>query len=216
MKVIPIKMMQTKAMSLKTCLISLLLAMTLTGCGTTSALWENDRYFESVSSFTVNDNNNLLIVSGNKYAYLFEISPALKTALKLSRDIEFTPRISPFVLQASGEITGELTLFIHASRISEARRKQLIDLGFSDTQPMQFHASLTGHRLALEGQTNSIKLENEYRIQVIQESSTIANLGKVIITPATVVIDSAIVVTTVIPTAVLYGVLGVYMYAGQP
>ncbi|HFQ5414423.1 TPA: hypothetical protein ACGVAS_004389 [Vibrio vulnificus] len=195
---------------------SMFMIVLLAGCGTTSMLWEDDSYWESVSAFTINDNNNLLIVSGKEHAYVFDVAPELKEVLKLSRQIEFTPKLTDFYLNSVGEIVGELSLSIHSSTLSDADINDLSNLGFSQAEPMVFIYILSGNRYSLESNASYIKLDNEYRVRIVQESSAVTNVGRVVVTPATVVIDSALVATTVIPTAILYGVLGVYMYSAQP
>ncbi|NVD08264.1 hypothetical protein FCU94_15455 [Vibrio sp. JPW-9-11-11] len=201
---------------MKLSMFVLFLIVGLTGCGTTSALWENESYFETISGFSVNDDNELFIVNGNEYSYVFDVSSEFKQALMLSRDIEFEPKFIDFRLSESADIAGEIILSVRSSSIPELHRKKLIDLGFSQNEIMLFNYRLKGNRYALKGSFDNVKLDSDYQIKVTQESSNVANVGKVIITPASVVIDSAIIGVTAIPTAVLYGVLGVYMYSEQP
>ncbi|EPW4779002.1 hypothetical protein ACWLRU_004507 [Vibrio parahaemolyticus] len=184
----------------------------LSGCMTTSKLWEEHSYIDSVSSFVLNKNNNDLIVTGKNYAYIFDVSNEFKQVLELSRTMEFTPMLSEFTLSKTGSISGNIYLSIKRSLVSEKEQSQLLLLGFTKGNSMTLTYKLSGSRYSLESEVDHIKLENEYKVKVIQESSAVKNVGQVMLTPATVVIDSALV----IPTTLLYGVLGVYMYSEQP
>ncbi|WMN86239.1 hypothetical protein NI382_08645 [Vibrio parahaemolyticus] len=184
----------------------------LSGCMTTSKLWEEHSYIDSVSSFVLNKNNNDLIVTGKNYAYIFDVSNEFKQVLELSRTMEFTPMLSDFTLSKTGSISGNIYLSIKRSLVSEKEQSQLLLLGFTKGNSMTLTYKLSGSRYSLEREVDHIKLENEYKVKVIQESSAVKNVGQVMLTPATVVIDSVLV----IPTTLLYGVLGVYMYSEQP
>ncbi|EGQ9697666.1 hypothetical protein ACNPJX_004741 [Vibrio parahaemolyticus] len=184
----------------------------LSGCMTTSKLWEEHSYIDSVSSFVLNKNNNDLIVTGKNYAYIFDVSNEFKQVLELSRTMEFTPMLSDFTLSKTGSISGNIYLSIKRSLVSEKEQSQLLLLGFTKGNSMTLTYKLSGSRYSLESEVDHIKLENEYKVKVIQESSAVKNVGQVMLTPATVVIDSVVV----IPTTLLYGVLGVYMYSEQP
>ncbi|EGR3203664.1 hypothetical protein ACVXSW_004587 [Vibrio parahaemolyticus] len=184
----------------------------LSGCMTTSKLWEEHSYIDSVSSFVLNKNNNDLIVTGKNYAYIFDVSNEFKQVLELSRTMEFTPMLSDFTLSKTGSISGNIYLSIKRSLVSEKEQSQLLLLGFTKGNSMTLTYKLSGSRYSLESEVDHIKLENEYKVKVIQESSAVKNVGQVMLTPATVVIDSVLV----IPTTLLYGVLGVYMYSEQP
>ncbi|HGS5597882.1 TPA: hypothetical protein ACMDVU_004595 [Vibrio parahaemolyticus] len=184
----------------------------LSGCMTTSKLWEEHSYIDSVSSFVLNKNNNDLIVTGKNYAYIFDVSNEFNQVLELSRTMEFTPMLSDFTLSKTGSISGNIYLSIKRSLVSEKEQSQLLLLGFTKGNSMTLTYKLSGSRYSLESEVDHIKLENEYKVKVIQESSAVKNVGQVMLTPATVVIDSVLV----IPTTLLYGVLGVYMYSEQP
>ncbi|ELV8706818.1 hypothetical protein QNE98_004402, partial [Vibrio vulnificus] len=146
------------------------------------------------------------------YAYIFDVSNEFKQVLELSRTMEFTPTLSDFTLSETGSISGKIYLSIKRSLVSEKEQSQLLLLGFTKGNSMTLTYKLSGSRYSLESEVNHIKLENEYKVKVIQESSVVKNVGQVMLTPATVVIDSVVV----IPTTILYGVLGVYMYSEQP
>ncbi|ANQ26621.1 hypothetical protein OTK59_04970 [Vibrio natriegens] len=195
----------------KICTLMVVILM-LSGCMTTSKLWEEHSYIDSVSSFVLNKNNNDLIVTGKNYAYIFDVSNEFKQVLELSRTMEFTPTLSDFTLSKTGSISGQIYLSIKRSLVSEKEQSQLLLLGFTKGNSMTLTYKLSGSRYSLESEVNHIKLENEYKVKVIQESSAVKNVGQVMLTPATVVIDSVVV----IPTTILYGVLGVYMYSEQP
>ena len=194
----------------------IMLMVLLSGCSTTEKVWDQPHYYESVSAFTINENNNLFIATGKEHAYVFEISKAFKQALIVSREITFTPSLSDFTLRESGEITGDITLTIASGALSEQIKNELVRLGFSQDDNMTLHYTLNGNRYQLEETGDPIQLANHYPVKVIQASSTVSNVGKVIITPGAVVVDSALMVTTGIPTAIIYGVLGAYMYADYP
>ncbi len=195
----------------KICTLMVVILM-LSGCMTTSKLREEHSYIDSVSSFVLNKNNNDLIVTGKNYAYIFDVSNEFKQVLELSRTMEFTPTLSDFTLSETGSISGKIYLSIKRSLVSEKEQSQLLLLGFTKGNSMTLTYKLSGSRYSLESEVNHIKLENEYNVKVIQESSVVKNVGQVMLTPATVVIDSVVV----IPTTILYGVLGVYMYSEQP
>ncbi|ELG4788255.1 hypothetical protein RAL05_004441 [Vibrio vulnificus] len=120
--------------------------------------------------------------------------------------------LSDFTLSKTGSISGNIYLSIKLSLVSEKEQSQLLLLGFTKGNSMTLTYKLSGSRYSLESEVDHIKLENEYKVKVIQESSAVKNVGQVMLTPVTVVIDSVLV----IPTTLLYGVLGVYMYSEQP
>lgn len=183
----------------------------VTGCSKTSRLWDTPEYFESIDSFSISEQNNLLIVAGERHAYLFDISEPLEKTLNLSRSINFTPSFSAFDLSTTGELTGDLTLSIDSSTLADATRSTLVELGFSSGQTMTVTHALHGKRYALEKNENSIKLEHKYSVLVREEEGVMTNAGKVALTPGTLVIDSALVV----PTTALWVGLAIYMSSNQ-
>lgn len=121
----------------------------LTGC--TSQVWQAPSYDEHITGFYGVDNQNLLIVTGEKYSYIFEANDEIKSILALSRTIDFTPVYRKFKLDKENNVSGEFTLVaIQPSNVTQLRELGFVDGKFRPGN-MEITFLMTGKRYVVEG-----------------------------------------------------------------
>ncbi len=173
----------------------------LSGC--TSQLWQPPSYEEKITGFYAADEKGLLLVTGEKYSYVFEASDLLKNSLEISRTIEFYPRYVNFKLDEKNNITGKLELVIH----NESDKSTLRKLGFPQDEygNIELLFNLNGKRYEVEGSYPFQTLEDDHYVLVETPESGVSKAGKIVVTPGAVAIDAV----TIVPVGVFFGVLGV-------
>lgn len=178
----------------------LLISIILFISGCTTALWSPTYKEELVDGFYVKSDTNELFVTSLSSAYLFEIDKSFGEALILSREINFYPSFNDFKLNKDNTIEGFVSLTLVNDQPSSALEAKLVALGFERDKLLKkfrFTKKVKGKRYLVEGSLPLEKLEKSQRIAVAQPSSFTEAAGKIIATPATIVIDSVVVVPAV-------------------
>jgi hypothetical protein len=183
-----------------------ILSLLLSGC--TSQLWQAPNYEEKITGFFGVKNEDLLIVTGQKFSYVFEANQNLKDTLILSRSIEFNPRYNGFKLDEHNNVVGTLSLI----SFKATQKKKLSSLGFIEDKygNMEIKLQLKGKRYLVEGSFPFVELEDDHYLLVETPESGIATAGKIVATPATVAIDAM----AAIPIGAMFAILGVMNKSG--
>lgn len=173
----------------------------LSGC--TSQLWQSPRYEEKITGFYATEEQELLLVTGEKYSYVFEATDQLKNAVNISRQIEFNPFYTNFKVDEENNITGKLELMTY----NAADKERLLELGYPKDEygNINLTFNLTGKRYVVEGEYPFKKLEDDHYVMVEVPESGVVKAGKIIITPGAVAIDAV----AIVPIGAFFGVLGV-------
>ncbi|MCH2175360.1 MAG: hypothetical protein MK193_06490 [Lentisphaeria bacterium] len=185
-------------MNTRTIIFVLLL---LSGC--TSQLWQPPSYEEKITGFYFTDEKGLLLVTGQKYSYVFEASDLLKNSLEISRIIEFYPRYTNFKLDQQNNVTGKLEL----NALNTSDKATLRELGFPKDEfgNIELIFDLNGKRYEVEGNYPFQKLEGDHYVIVETPESGVSKIGKILVTPVAVAIDAV----AIVPVGAFFGVLGV-------
>jgi len=170
----------------------------ISGC--TTSLWSPKYKQEMIDGFYVKSDTGELFVTGSSSAYLFDISKDFGEALALTRKVDFYPTFSDIELRKDNTIQGTVSLTLLSDKPSSDLEEQLISLGFKKDKLLErfrLTEQINGQRYVVEGELPLEKLEKSVRIAVAQPSAFTETAGKIIATPATIAIDSVVVVPAV-------------------
>ncbi|MFW1531241.1 hypothetical protein ACEWAM_22240 [Vibrio parahaemolyticus] len=161
--------------------IVLLVLFAITGC--TSALWEPPTFTEKVTGYYVVPDKDLLIIGGEKYSYIFNISTDFKDILSASHEFNFQPKYDYFKINDNNTVTGVLKLTTDiASDTSEA--KVLLGLGFTKaSNGFTYKTKLSGKLYQIEGKLQVTPFDKKQLITVKEPESGISKVGKIVVTP---------------------------------
>ena len=186
----------------------IVLALVLTGC--TSALWLPEYKTERVNGFYVNVETNYLFVTTEDSAYVFAIESQFGEALLLSREVEFTPSFLDFKLDDKNQVTGTMILRLSEAKPSQSLTDTLTSLGFSrpfSGTLLSLSQTMSGRRYTIEGELPLEKLQNEYGIRVEQPLTFTETAGKIVATPAAIIVDTALSAPAVVMLTALVPVM---------
>lgn len=175
--------------------VILLLAIFLTSC--TTSLWAPDYRTEYIDGFYINQTTNELFVSTDVSAYLFPISGEFAEALRLSREIEFGSYFSAFEVDKNHQVSGTANLMLRSEDPSQEVLETLSKLGFKKAQyvpALEISEALAGRRYVVDGDLPLEKLAKKITIRVMQPKSFAGSVRRILATPATIVVDSVVVV----------------------
>ncbi|RXF01310.1 hypothetical protein [Pseudoalteromonas sp. PS5] len=176
----------------------LLAILIISGC--TTALWAPEYKKEMIDGFYVKSDTGELFVTASDSAYLFEINKNFGEALILSRKIEFYPSFNDFELKKDNTIVGNVSLTLLSDEPSLEIETHLLSLGFKKDKllkRLKLTEKVEGKRFIVQGDLPLEKLEKSQRISIAQPSTFSQTAGKIVATPATIVIDSVVVVPAV-------------------
>ncbi|WP_010386298.1 hypothetical protein [Pseudoalteromonas rubra] len=176
----------------------LLIALFISGC--TTELWAPGYKQEMIDGFYVKSDSGELFVTASSSAYLFKINKSFGEALTLSREVDFYPSFNEFKLRKDNTIIGVVSLTLLTEEPSPELENQLLSLGFKKDELLKRYRLtnlVEGKRFMVEGDLPLEKLEKRQRIAIAQPSTFSQTAGKIVATPATIVIDSVVVVPAV-------------------
>lgn len=178
--------------------VLLLIVLFISGC--TTALWAPKYKEEMIDGFYVKRDSGELFVTASSSAYLFKINRNLGEALILSREVDFYPSFNDFELKRDNSIVGSVSLTLQSGEPTPELENQLLSIGFKKDELLnkfRLTEQVEGQRFVVEGNLPLEKLEKSQRIAIAQPSTFTQTAGKIIATPATIIIDSVIVVPAV-------------------
>ncbi|MEJ6473846.1 hypothetical protein [Pseudoalteromonas piscicida] len=179
-------------------ILFLLATLVISGC--TTALWAPEYKQEIIDGFYVKSDTGELFVTASNSAYLFEINKNFGEALTLSRKIEFYPSFNDFELKNDNTIVGNVSLTLLSDEPNLELETHLLSLGFKKDkllERLKFTEKVEGKRFTVEGDLPLEKLEKSQSISIAQPSTFSQTTGKIVATPATIVIDSVVVAPAV-------------------
>ncbi|MEN3158697.1 hypothetical protein ABC502_09970 [Alkalimonas sp. NCh-2] len=164
----------------------------LTGC--TSQVWQAPSYDEHITGFYGVADEDLLIVTGKKYSYIFEASDKFKNILALSRSMDFTPVYSTFKLDKENNVAGEFTLVaVQPSNVTELRALGFVDRKYRPGN-MEIIFPMTGKRYVVDGDYPFEQLAGHHYVLVEMPVGGADKAGKIIATPAAIVVDAVVAI----------------------
>ncbi|WP_418114441.1 hypothetical protein RJD40_19465 [Vibrio scophthalmi] len=174
-------------------IIFVLSLLAITGC--TSALWEPPTFTESVKGYYVVPDKDLLIIDGEKYSYIFNISKSFKDILSASHEFDFKPKYEYFKITDNNAVTGMLELTSEITGDSP-KAKQLLELGFTkSSNGVLYKTRLSGKLYKIEGELQVTAFDKEQLIMVEKPEGGVSKVAKIIVTPVAVTADAVAVVS---------------------
>lgn len=194
--------------------IAIMLIFSLIGCNgpLRKSLWEKTYYEEKITGFYINEEDSVILISGEKFSYIIECDTKLCDLAQVSRDIEISTYFDDLTLMDDGIVTGEVRFYPAVEThkpIEQALFEQYQEAGLlkktssgeviEKPQKIMFEAK----RYNVEGTLPFEVLEKPIDTRILVPDSTIEHAGKMVITPAAIVLDSAYILA-ITPFALLY------------
>jgi len=188
----------------------LALVETFTGACATAAMWnkQGSTYQETVRSFQVSTDGKKLVVLGEKYHYIFDLSPTLKTTLDSPFRSSLRASFGFFNVDADNKITGRYHLHLPRTA-TETEKQQALAAGFKPVKRTGEHfvsEEISGTRYSAKYfklPENSAQFAKTYSISVRQPEDASGTIGKILMTPVTLVADGALTVGAVALAAIV-------------
>ncbi|WP_330960906.1 hypothetical protein [Photobacterium sp. 53610] len=179
--------------------VVMLLIVSLTGCSgpLRTALWKEPYYDETISGFYLNPKEGVLLISGEKYSYIIQCESLLCDYAQASRQLEMKTSFWDLTLNPEGRVQGRVIFApdIDLSRpIDPVLEKKYMDMGLlwknkgnllKDSKDFLF----TAKRYEVEGQLPFQVLENPLNIKIKTFDTNLEKVGKMVVTPAAIVLD---------------------------
>jgi len=149
-----------------------------------------------ITGFYVNAESEELLVSSMDDGYVFPIDMKFAETLQLSRTFLFKPYFHNFEIDEKHNVTGRLKLVVVEKNLTETQEQKLKELGFTRNRllylsdDLTFSKELSGKRYKIEGDLPLEKLEKGYSVQVSEAESVVVSAGRIIATPAKIVIGT--------------------------
>lgn len=173
---------------------------------TTAQLWENTKYYETISHFLTTNDGDELIFIGDKYHYIFSNTDSLNDVLRWKDRALLKAQFNDnFVVSTDNIVTGNYITTCICNNATSNQIKWLKDNGFNNIIEKNKLTTLKHVTYFKEGAIigrrylpNDIsfdeleKLNNTYRIRVEEEKTLLGIAGRVAETPFTVAGDGVI------------------------
>jgi len=197
---------------IKIFIIYFLSAVLLGGCSTTS-LWENPTYTDSINRFLATEDGKNFVFIGEKYHYVFDNHKSLKQIL-LWKDRAVLKAIfhEKFILDNLNHISGNLRVICECKNATATQISWIENRGFikSRASDAQFYSLLgieTEALYILEIRLSGVrylandlaldkyaKLNKTYKVVIEEPKSTSGVIGRVLLTPISVAEDGIAVI----------------------
>ncbi|PCH63327.1 MAG: hypothetical protein COC04_04535 [Gammaproteobacteria bacterium] len=149
-------------------------------CGCTTSMWKAaPTYEEVVVGIFVAKNDNVLFVSGKKYAYRFDVDSEFKDLLLTHEETDLFINKMDFSVDQKNRIEGELVIVIQGKNSNNPVRRR-------------FSADLIGERYKMEGKFPYVKLDQPLVLEIKRPSRSMDTIKKIAVTPATVAYDAVV------------------------
>lgn len=191
--------------------VAAFLSLGLTGCLThelRERIKSDSSYSEEVTSVLVSEDGKKLVFIGNGYHYVFDAPIELSLSLNSSFRKSLFAKFKDFRVDKRNNIKGNLTVTLDESA-SQKNKEEAIALGYANRSGSSaLELSLQGKRYKSGGvATDSVgyKLNYTYRVNVLEERSSLEKTALTAATPISVLADGALVIGGV-PLVILMGV----------
>lgn len=170
-----------------------LISVLLAGC--TAHLWiAPDTYTETITGFYIAQEKNLLIVSGKKYGYTFEIEPNLERLLLDHKSKDMIILYVDFSVDEKNRVTGDIEFLVRSDEFTEEEDAYFSSLGLSGGGTRyKFETTLSGERYKIEGTLPFVEMKQERIVYVKRPAKPIDTVNKIVATPLTVTVDAVVV-----------------------
>lgn len=159
------------------------------------------KYQDTVISFLITEDGSKFVVLGEKYHYIFDVSPNLKKVLLGSFRSSVTAYFKEFHVSLDNKITGDYSISL-SSDANDEQKKAAIDAGFitDDQSTLSLSGHLEGIRYSAEGFPpigQTYKFNQQYIVEIQEEQSAANKAGKILATPIVVLADGVLILTGV-------------------
>ena len=175
--------------------------------GCTSSVWQKSRDIMVLNGVYVDKLNDKLLVSlKDGKALLFEGDKNLTALLTKRSEVVYIPHFLDFKLDGQDNITGKLSLVVakrHMIKMSQVDIDYLVANGFKKYDNyLSYSKALVGKRYLLEKPLEFETLREDYRVKVERPRTTSESIGKILVTPAAIAVDSVIMSAIFVTVAV--------------
>jgi hypothetical protein len=182
---------------------SSIMFLSATGCITpkfNKSHFASGVYKDTIYSFLITEDGSKFVVLGEKYHYIFDVSPNLKKVLLGSFRSEVRAYFKDFHVAQDNKITGDYSLVLLAEATDE-QGKSAIDAGFTLNETyLELSGHLEGIRYSAEGFppiSETYKFNRQYEVEIQEELTTANKAGKILATPIVVLADGVLILTGV-------------------
>lgn len=191
--------------------VAAFLSLGLTGCLThelRERIKSDSSYSEEVTSVMVSEDGKKLVFIGNGYHYVFDAPIELSLSLNSSFRKSLFAKFKNLRVDKRNNIKGNLTVILDESA-SQKNKDEAIAFGYANRSGRpDLELSLQGKRYKSGGvATDSVgyKLNYTYRVNVLEERSSLEKTALTAATPISVLADGVLVIGGV-PLVILMGV----------
>ncbi|MDO6708595.1 hypothetical protein [Photobacterium sp. 1_MG-2023] len=184
----------------------MLFIVTLAGCSgpLNSALWKASSYQETIRGFYLNPKDRVMLISGEKYNYVIQCDSQLCNAAQASRHLEMKTTFGELSLMPNGVVYGEVTFSPAGGDVPPSDPvwvRRYMDMGLLykkngyhwKKQTFSFQAK----PYVMEGVLPFEVLQYPLTTTVRVADPMIETVGKMVVTPAAVILDGVIVFAAV-------------------
>lgn len=159
----------------------------------TSALQGTKTYSEEhINGFYISADDKTLAIVGEKYHYIFPLSPGFKYILTSEKRSKIRPQFGDFYLLANAGVAGSYTLSISTTELNDAEQSALKNAGFTQVKnDLVLKGQLEGQYFTAKRIDNASAFSRPYAINLVKDSSLPAPV-KVALTPITVAADGVL------------------------
>lgn len=174
-------------------ILILSVSLLLTGC--TAHLWLSPpTYTETITGYYIVEDKDLLLVSGKKYGYTFEIEPNLERLLLDHKSKDMIILYVDFSVDEKNEVTGDIEFLVQSDGFTEEDDAYFSNLGLSGGgKHYKLETTLSGKRYKIEGNLPFVKMNNQRIVYVKHPAKPLDTVKKIVATPLTVSFDAAVV-----------------------
>jgi hypothetical protein len=158
------------------------------------------KYLDTVISFLITEDGSKLVVLGEKYHYIFDVSPSLKNVLLGPIRSELRAYFEIFHVTLDNKISGDYSLEL-LNDATDEQKNAAVDAGFT---PGELALTLSGHlegiRYSAEGFPpigQAYKFNQQYIVEIQEEQSAANKAGKILATPIVILADGVLILTGV-------------------
>ncbi len=174
--------------------------LSTTGCLTkkfNESRFVTGKYQDTVISYLITEDGSKFVVLGEKYHYIFDVSPNLKKVLLGSFRSVVTAYFRNAYVTKDNKITCDYFLSI-SEEATDEQRKSAVEAGFTSDNNSEL--SLSGHLEGIRYGTDGFpsiaqryKFNQPYYVNITEEPSTANKAGIILLTPIVVLADGVLI-----------------------
>jgi len=173
----------------------------LSSCSTPQLWKDKPSYNETIEQFLINKDEEMLVVLGKKFHYIFSIDDNLEKILLSKKRENITSYFENFKIDSNNSVEGNYTL-IYSTNDKESKNDMwLKKLGFEKSKKTfgkvftyKYSGKLIGKRyLPKESIVSNQKFNREYSLFIEEEETNFDITAKILLTPIAVAQDGVLV-----------------------